>query len=98
MSSPSELRLLFVDIVRRGYGRRYTWLPVDRLDREGFEANFEGAYLRPNQIDVRPDDIARWREGDSFFQARVVAVVLDGDWLRVSFDDLQRIPIEVYFS
>lgn len=93
-----EERLRFVDIIRRGYGRRYTWLPVDRLDREGLAADFTGAYLRPERIDIRVDDLARWRDGDSYFQARIVAVEYEGDWLRARFAQPERIPIDVYFS
>lgn len=90
--------LRFVDIIRRGYGRRYTWLPVDQLDRDGLAADFSGAYLRPDQIDIRIGDIARWREGEVYFQALVEQVRHDGPWLRISFGHVEHIGFEIYYS
>lgn len=90
--------LYYVDIIRRGYGRRYTWLPVDRLDRDGFAANYNGSHITPTQIDVRIDDIARWREGESYFEGRVTLVQHDDSWLTVSFDNVQHISFEIYYS
>ena len=75
---------LTVDIERRGYGRRYTGLPVDVLSRQGFSIDFNGAYVRPEMIDIRPGDIVRWRDGERQVQATVAEVRRDDSSLHVS--------------
>ena len=85
-----------VDIERRGYGRRYTWLPVDTLSREGFSIDFTGAYLRPEQIDIRAGDIVRWREGERQIQAQVVAVRREPTALHVRVDQVTPLPPEAF--
>ena len=86
-----------VDIERRGYGRRYTWLPVDSLSREGFSIDFTGAYLRPDQIDIRPGDTVRWREGERQLQAQVAEVYREPDRLQVRLDNATPLPPEAFY-
>jgi hypothetical protein len=93
-----DQRLSFVDIVRRGYGRRYTWLPVDRLDRDGFAADFNGAYLRASQLDIQIGDLARWRDGDSYLQARIAAVAHENEWVLAHFEAVEHISAEIYYG
>jgi hypothetical protein len=86
-----------VDVERRGYGRRYTGLPVDTLSREGFAIDFTGAYMRPEWIDIQPGDIVRWREGERRIQARVTAVHRDDRTLTVRVEGAAPLPPDAFF-
>ena len=86
-----------VDIERRGYGRRYTWLPVDSLSHEGFSIDFTNAYLRPDQIDIRPGDIVRWREGERQLQGNVAEVQREAHALHVRVADATPLPPEAFY-
>jgi hypothetical protein len=88
---------LTVDIERRGYGRRYTELPVDELSRQGFSINFAGAYMRPEMIDIQPGDIARWRDGERRVQATVAEVRREDTALYVRVEGLVPLPPEAFF-
>jgi hypothetical protein len=86
-----------VDIERRGYGRRYTWLPVDVLNHEEFSIDFTGAYLRPDMIDIRPGDIVRWREGERTIQALVAEVYREPYLLRARLEGTSPLPPEAFY-
>lgn len=86
-----------VDIERRGYGRRYTWLPVDEISRQGFSINFAGAYTRPEMIDIRPGDIARWREGGRLVEGKVTAVRREPTLLHALLEDVHPLPPDAFF-
>jgi hypothetical protein len=88
---------LTVDIERRGYGRRYTGLPVDTLSREGFSIDFSGAYMQPELIDIQAGDIVRWRDGDRLVQAFVDQVRREDSTLHVSIAGLTPLPPEAFF-
>ncbi|MBK9941933.1 MAG: hypothetical protein IPP13_09985 [Kouleothrix sp.] len=92
-----ERPYLTVDVERRGYGRRYTELPVDSLSREGFAIDFAGAYMRPEWIDIRQGDIVRWRDGERRVQARVAEVRREGAWLHVRVEGVFPLPPEAFF-
>jgi hypothetical protein len=95
--SGSDRQFLTVDIERRGYGRRYTSLPVDELGRDGFAIDFTGAYTRPEQIDIRPGDVARWHEGGRLVQGQVAAVQLEGHMLRVAVEGVRPLPPDAFY-
>lgn len=95
--SNSDWQLLTVDIERRGYGRRYTWLPVDDLRRDGFAIDFTGAYTRPDQIDIRRGDIARWRENGRLLQGDVAEVHIEGAVLHVRVEGAHPLPPEAFY-
>ncbi|HWQ14864.1 MAG TPA: hypothetical protein VNL77_18840 [Roseiflexaceae bacterium] len=95
--SGSDRPFLTVDTERRGYGRRYTSLPVDELRRDGFAIDFTGAYTRPEQIDIRPGDVVRWREGGRLVQGKVAAVQLDGQVLRVAVEGARPLPPDAFY-
>jgi hypothetical protein len=86
-----------VDIERRGYGRRYSWLPVDVLNREEFAIDFTGGYLRPEMIDIRPGDIVRWREGERMIQAHVAEVHREPYLLRVRLENASLLPPDAFY-
>ncbi|MFQ3630138.1 hypothetical protein [Roseiflexus sp.] len=95
--SRTERRLVTVDIDRRGYGRRYTSLPVDELRQDGFSINFEGAYIRPEHIDVRVGDVVRWRKEDRWMQGCVVEVRREALALHVTLADVAPLPSDAFF-
>lgn len=95
--SQTERRLLTVDVDRRGYGRRYTSLPVDELRDDGFSIYFEGAYIRPEHIDVRIGDMVRWRKGDRRLQGRVIEVRREELALHVRLADVAPLPPDAFF-
>lgn len=86
-----------VDVERRGYGRRYTGIPVDTLNREGFSIDFTDAYMRPEWIDIQPGDIVRWREGERLIQAQVAEVRREGNTLHIQVTDAQPLPPDAFF-
>jgi hypothetical protein len=94
--SSTDRPFLTVDIERRGYGKRYTWLPVDELRRDGFAIDFAGAYTRPEQIDIRRGDIVRWRENGRLVQADVAEVRLEGEVLHVRVEGTHPLPPEAF--
>lgn len=86
-----------VDVERRGYGRRYTWLPVDELSREEFAIDFTDAYIRPEMIDIQPGDIVRWREGERQIQAKVATVTREALMLRVRLEGAAPLPPDAFY-
>jgi hypothetical protein len=83
-----------VDIERRGYGRRYTWLPVDSLTREGFWINLEGSLMRPAMYDIQVGDIVRWREGERYVEAHIIDVQRGETDVSVRFNSVHPLPPE----
>ena len=92
-----ERPYLTVDVERRGYGRRYTGLPVDILSRQGFPIDFTDAYMRPELIDIRLGDIVRWRDGERLVQATVAEVRREELQLHVSVEGLTPLPPDAFF-
>ncbi|HEX9372250.1 MAG TPA: hypothetical protein VF897_14640 [Roseiflexaceae bacterium] len=88
---------LTVDVERRGYGRRYTELPVDVLSRQGFSIDFSGAYMRPDLIDIRPGDIVRWRDGERRVQAIVAEISREASALHVRVEGVTPLPPDAFF-
>lgn len=87
-----------VDIDRRGYGRRYSMLMVDQISREGFEIDFQNAYMRSDQFDICPDDVVRWRDGERFTEAIIETVHVEPQWLRVRFREAHPLTAEQYYA
>lgn len=92
-----ERPFLTVDVERRGYGRRYTGLPVDTLSRHGFSIDFTGAYMRPEQIDIRPGDVVRWRDGDRRLQGQVTEIRREEALLDVQVEAVVVLPPDAFF-
>jgi hypothetical protein len=70
---------------------------VDELGREGFAIDFAGAYTRPDQIDIRRGDIARWQENGRLIQAEVAEVRLEGLVLRVRVEGARPLPPDAFY-
>ena len=85
-----------IDLERRGYGKRYTWLPVDQLTREGFVIDCQDAYVQPHMYDIRPGDIARWREGERLIEAIVSHVHVEGSAVHAQVEGARPLPPEAF--
>jgi hypothetical protein len=94
---PAEQIYRTVDIERRGYGRRYTWLPVDTLTNTELVIDCAGAYVTPEMIDIRPEDVVRWRDGKRWVEGRIGEVQRDGALLRAQIEDAHPLPPETFF-
>lgn len=91
-----ENSLKTVDVVRRWYGKRYTGLPVDTIDRRGFIIDCTESYMRPEMYDLQPDDVVRWVHDGQQLQG-VIATVEYGDAIvTVSFKDVFTLPSDCY--
>ncbi len=80
-------QLQTVSIVRPGVGRRYSMLPVDRVDVTGFRASYAGSPLKPTMLDIREGDQVFWYDNDVRKQAFIDEVVIEDEVLRVAFRD-----------
>lgn len=92
----SELTLYTVDVVRNGFGRRYTGLYVDQLDQEGFLIDCSAGYLRPAHYDLLPGDLVRWKQQDRYVEATIVEVVRDEQRVQVTLRDATLLPPEFF--
>ncbi|EFO79333.1 hypothetical protein OSCT_2771 [Oscillochloris trichoides DG-6] len=89
--------LTTITIERRGYGRRYSDLPVDHLDIDGFVIDCSGAYTRPNHYDLRVGDIVRWRNGDQILEAIIAGVERSNDRVTVTLRNTTPLPDDFFF-
>jgi len=85
-----------IDIERRGVGRRYTWLPVDSLDRSSFTIDCTGAYVRPAMYDIRPGDIVRWREGAVLVEGVIGHVDVGSESFAATIEQAHPLPPETF--
>jgi hypothetical protein len=93
MSQPT---LTTVSVFRRSYGRRYTDLPVDSVDRDGLLISCDGTYMRPEHYDLRPGDIVRWRQGERYVEAVVSTVRRDVRSVQVALAEAHPLPPEFF--
>ena len=91
-----ERALLTIDVDRRGYGRRYTGLPVDAINREGLMIDCTGGYMLPERFDLLPGDIVRWEEGTRRIQAHIVEVQREDMQLRASLENPVVLPPDFF--
>lgn len=93
MTQPS---LVTVSVFRRHYGRRYTELPVDQIDAETLRIDCEHSFMRPEQYDLRPGDILRWRHGERFIEAVVQSVRRDERCIHADLSGAHPLPPEFF--
>lgn len=94
----ADRRLITVNVDRRWYGRRYTWLPVDNLSLEGFEINCEGSYMKPEQYDLQPGDIVRWQEEGRKLETEIVSVERTAVRVKVIFGEIKLLPADFFLA
>jgi hypothetical protein len=92
----SQPNLITVSIFRRSYGRRYTDLPVESVDREALLISCEGTFMRPEYYDLRPGDIVRWRNGERYVEAVISEVRRDARSVNVALADAHPLPPEFF--
>lgn len=93
MSQPS---LTTVIVFRRHYGRRYTDLPVESVDRDGFVISCDGTYMRPEHYDLLAGDIVRWRSGERYIEAVIGEVRREAHAVSVSLTGAHPLPPEYF--
>jgi hypothetical protein len=93
MNIPS---LVTVDVVRRGYGRRYSGLPVDSRDNDGLTIDCTNSTLRPEHYDLRVGDVVRWPQDGRYVQATIVHVHRNGARLSVTFSEVSLLPADFF--
>lgn len=92
----SQPPLLTVSTFRRSYGRRYTELPVDRVDRDSFAIDCSASAMRPELYDLRAGDLVRWRDGERFIEATIAAVQREGALLTAALRDAHPLPPDFF--
>ncbi|MEI6179724.1 MAG: hypothetical protein WCP31_03145 [Chloroflexales bacterium] len=92
----SQPPLTTVIVFRRSYGRRYTDLPVDSVDRDGLLISCAGTYMRPEHYDLRPGDIVRWRDGERYVEAVISAVRRADHTVQVDLAEAHPLPPEFF--
>jgi hypothetical protein len=85
-----------VSIYRRNYGPRYTGLPVDSVDAEGFSIDCSETYMRPERFDLCVGDLVRWWAGEGFSEAVISAVQCDEHHLRVQLHHARQLPEDFF--
>lgn len=93
MSVPS---LTTVMVFRRSYGRRYSDLPVDQIDRDGLLINCEGTFMRPTHYDLRPGDLVRWRQGERYAEATIAEVQRSATAVQVTLRGATLLPPDYF--
>jgi hypothetical protein len=91
-----ETRLKTIDIVRPLYGRRYTGLPVDSVDRQAFTINCTGAYMRPPMYDIQQGDTVRWQKNGRYVEATIASVERTTDMLRAELHQVRNLPEDFF--
>lgn len=85
-----------VDVLRRGFGRRYTGLPIDTISRDGFTIDCTAGYMRPEMFDLRVGDTVRWSQNGRYIQATIARVERNGHLLTVALSDSGLLPTDFF--
>ncbi|GIV89994.1 MAG: hypothetical protein KatS3mg055_2512 [Chloroflexus sp.] len=93
MAQPS---LRTISVLRRGYGRRYTDLPVDELTHQRIVIDCSGGYLRPELIDLRQGDMVYWREQERYVTGSIAQVRREGMRLVALLSDVKLMPEDFF--
>lgn len=91
-----DLSFNSIDVERRGHGRRYSCLPVDTIDRNGFTIDCTGSYLHPEMFDLQPGDIIRWIDKGRRMQGCILNVERNGVILQVSLQEVALLPEDFF--
>ena len=94
--TPQIPGLLTASVFRRGYGRRYTDLPVDQLGPQGLSIDCSHGPLRPQHIDLRVGDLVRWRTDSGYVEATINGVQRSAELLSADFGALQHLPDDYF--
>lgn len=89
-----EQSLKTIDVVRRDYGRRYTGLPVDTIDRQSFTIDCNQTYMRPAMFDLRPGDTVRWVKNGRYLEGTIASVERTETLIRAVLDQVKVLPAD----
>jgi hypothetical protein len=92
----AENRLTTIDVRRNDHGRRYSCLPVDSLDHEGFTIDCTEAYTYPAMFDVRKGDIVLWLSDGRYMQATIAQVERTTTLLRAVLEGAEELPPDFF--
>lgn len=95
-SGISDHSLNTIDVLRRNYGRRYSGLPVDTIDRESFTIDCTHSYMRPSMFDVRPGDTVRWMKNGRYLQGQITHVERTDTSLRALLEKVEPLPQDFF--
>jgi len=96
MVAMSQPTLRTISVIRRGYGRRYTDLPIDELSQQRVMIDCTCGYLKPTMIDLQPDDLVYWREQGRYVTARIERVQRDEQRLIAWLRDVKVMPEDFF--
>jgi hypothetical protein len=91
-----EYHLTLVDVERRGYGRRYTSLPVDTLNDQGFSINCTDTYMRPALYDLRQGDMVRWLHNGHYHQGTIATIERTETLVQVTLKETGPLPEDFF--
>jgi|GEM_PF-439771 len=91
-----DLSFPSIDVERRGYGRRYSCLPVDTIDQHAFTIDCTDSYLRPEMFDLQPGDIVRWFTRGNRLQGYIDHVERNGVVIQVALRDVEPVPPDFF--
>ncbi|NJK80213.1 MAG: hypothetical protein HC876_11600 [Chloroflexaceae bacterium] len=92
----NEYRLTTIDVERREYGRRYTWLPVDAIDQGSFTIDCTDGYMRPQMYDLRVGDIVRWSHNSQKVQGTIVSLERTQTHIVATLSDVAPLPPDFF--
>jgi hypothetical protein len=95
-SDKAEYRLTTIDVRRHNYGRRYTALPVDSLDREGFTIDCAEAYMHPAMFDVCEGDTILWLSDGRYIQATITRIERTSTLLRAVLENAEELSEDFF--
>lgn len=95
-SDQSKQRLQQVDIERHMYGRRYSGLPVDTLERSGFTIDCRDSYMQPEMYDIQQGDTVRWLRNGRYVQGVISQIERNNGVLQVALDDVELLPPDFF--
>jgi hypothetical protein len=91
-----EKGLKTVDVLRRNYGRRYTGLPVDNLERDSFSIDCSESCLRPDMFDLQIGDTVRWVYNGRYLEGQIAQIERNGVVLTVRLTDVALLPSDFF--
>jgi hypothetical protein len=92
----NQLPLLTIDVLRNGYGRRYTGLPVDTISAEQVTIDCSNGYLHPEHFDLQPGDVVRWKSGGHYFEASIASVERQDKAVQVALQTAHELPDDFF--
>lgn len=91
-----ELSFQTIDTERRLYGKRYTGLPVDHIDRHSLRIDCGDGLLRPEMFDLQPGDTVRWLRNGRYVQGKIASITRDATTLSATLEGVEPLPPDFF--